>query len=313
MTLTGLSHIQKSKIYSEDLVSQLRGALAQISLDDNLAVVIVGSLARREASEQSDLDYFIVYNAVVEPEGALDAIKGAVEALGLTPPSADGAFAKIVSSEEFLSTIGGTEESNRDLTRRMLFLLESDWIYGELMYNSLLDAVIQRYIRDGITQHQLARFFLNDLIRYYRTICVDFEYKTLDCGKSWGDRNIKLMFSRKLLYFSGVMAAAETVQSSCDYKRKELRRLLLMAPIDRIVDVCGHDAERVMKRYDAFLGWMSDSVLRSRLKSTTADRHSHTDEFRAMKNSGHHFSWELESLLHRRYAQTHPIYQAVLL
>jgi len=49
---------------------------------------------------------------------------------------------------------------------------------------------------------ETSRFLLHDLIRYYRTICVDFEYKTYENGKPWGDRNIKIQFSRKFLYFS---------------------------------------------------------------------------------------------------------------
>lgn len=307
------SHMQSARDYSDDLIAQLRGALAQIALGDDVVVVVVGSLARREASSQSDLDYFVVHQGDVAPEGIFDSINEAISALGLRPPSSSGAFAISVSQDKFLSTIGGTEESNAELTRRMLFLLESDWIVGESEYESLMNSVIQRYIRDKITQHQLARFFLNDLIRYYRTICVDFEYKTADGGKSWGDRNIKLMFSRKLLYFSGVLAAAETAQSACDFKRSELTRLLRLTPIDRVVDVCGVDAARLLKRYDKFIGWMADGDVRDLLKGTTAEREDQSDKFREMKNAGHHFSWELESLLHRRYAPTHSIYQALLL
>lgn len=78
-------------------------------------------------------------------------------------------------------------------------LLESDWLYGQEIYRGLFRSIIERYIGQKITQHQLARFFLNDLIRYYRTICRFPEYKTANGGKSWGDRNLKLMFSRKLL------------------------------------------------------------------------------------------------------------------
>lgn len=311
--LTEHRNIQRAKVYSEGKISELRVALLGIGLPSGVTIVSVGSVARREASEQSDLDYFVITESDDDSSDAWEKVGGLITALGLRAPSPTGAFAKSVSTKKFLEAIGGGDESNEELTRRMLFLLESEWLFGEATYESLVDKVIECYIKDKITQHQLARFFLNDLIRYYRTICVDFEYKTVTGGKSWGDRNIKLMFARKLLYFSGVISAAETVQSNCGFKRRELKRLLRKTPLERVLDVCGSDAERALKRYDEFLGWLADGTARELLTGTTANRETHTNEFREMKNSGHHFSWELESLLHRRYAATHPIYQAILL
>lgn len=304
-------NIQAAETYSERVLGELREAVGKLSLPSNSILVTVGSLARREASPQSDLDYFLVLDGESDRD-ILAEVNAAISGLGLRPPSPTGAFAKAINSIEFLDKIGGNSESNDDLTRRMLFLLESDWIHGQAKYEALFDGVIERYIRDGITQHQLARFFLNDLIRYYRTICVDFEYKTATAGKSWGDRNIKLMFSRKLLYFSGVLAAAATAQSACDFKRSELKRLLRMPPLRRVEDVCGQDAQRIMDRYDTFLRWMADERVRGLLKKTTAERGAQDEEFRTMKNAGHHFSWDLESVFHRRYAPTHSINQALL-
>lgn len=312
--LTSLENIQRSKAYSEEMICALRIETSKIASEFPASTMVaVGSLARKEASAQSDLDYFVVFEGKNPGKKILTKINDVIRKIGLRPPSLDGAFAVTIEREKLLATIGGADESNGDLTKRMLLLLESEWIFGESIYSRTFDGVIQRYIRDGITQHQLARFFLNDLIRYYRTICVDFEYKTGNSGKSWGDRNIKIMFSRKLLYFSGVIAAAETAQSAGEFKRTELTRLLKLTPIDRLVDVCGIDSFRAMKRYDEFLGWMSEIAVRELLRKTTSDRNEHCDIFRGMKNSGHHFSWELESLLHRRYAPTHPIFQALLL
>jgi predicted nucleotidyltransferase len=312
IVLTEKINITEAKAYSEGVIARVREALLEIGLASDVAIVAVGSIARREASIESDLDYFVFTGTDANPS-IRDMVQDLVASLGLKAPSPTGAFAKSVVTSDFIGAIGGSNESNDELTRRMLFLLESEWLYGQSVYEQIIDRVIECYIKDGITQHQLARFFLNDLIRYYRTICVDFEYKTVAGGKSWGDRNIKLMFSRKLLYFSGVICAAETVQSACGFKRKELKRLLRLTPVDRIFDVCGIDADRILSRYDQFLGWLSDSGMRELLRNTTAERAAHCEQFREMKNSGHHFSWELESLLHRRYASTHPIYQAVLL
>jgi hypothetical protein len=82
----------------------------------------------------------------------------------------------------------------------MLLLLEGEWLVNEAGFHSLRREILQRYIGDKMTDHQLSLFLLNDVIRYYRTMAVDYEFKTNegDKPKPWGIRNIKLVFSRKL-------------------------------------------------------------------------------------------------------------------
>lgn len=114
------------------------------------------------------------------------------------------------------------------------------------------------------------------------------------------------------MYFSGVLAVAETAQHTYKEKRRVLIDMLRKTPITRLELICGDHANRALDSYDAFIESMGEESFRSMLQRTTIDRNSHSDEFRLMKNKGHHFSWELARLLKDTYDSSHPIHHALL-
>lgn len=51
---------------------------------------------------------------------------------------------------------------------------------------------------------KVPRFLLNDIVRYWRTVTVDFvEKQRGQAGHGWGLRNAKLRMSRKLIFATG--------------------------------------------------------------------------------------------------------------
>jgi len=63
------------------------------------------------------------------------------------------------------------------------------------------------YIRDGTgRQDYRPLFLLNDILRYWRTICLNYERTRHDSSKPWWKKNLNLKFSRKLTVFSTVLA-----------------------------------------------------------------------------------------------------------
>lgn len=313
--LEGLDSINGSLEYSEKQINTVREGLQRSINNDNVCVVTVGSYARGEASDESDIDCFIIYDDEYVDEKSAEEISNTVrlfiESIPIKMPSKGGAFDSIVKRREFLENIGGNSDTNKSLTRRMLYLLECEWLTNEEFYNKLTTDIIKTYVKNTITQHTMCRFFLNDLIRYYRTMCVDFEYKTCEASKSWGDRNIKLLFSRKLIYFSGLITVAETAQHLCASKRKVLNEYLSLRPIDRIGTICGGKSHKAFKMYNEFLQEMSKQSVRKILNNTDNDRNKQDEVFRDLKNKGHHFSWELARLLNATYDVSHPIHLAI--
>ncbi|MEW8627052.1 MAG: nucleotidyltransferase domain-containing protein [Candidatus Thiodiazotropha sp.] len=304
--------MEKASSYSNQIIETLRREFSKALSGSEFSIITVGSFARREASDQSDLDFFVIVdNDSRVSDDTIKFISKPIRDLGLKMPSSDGAFNEIEKASDMIENIGGSDDPTLKLTRRMLFLFEGEWLYNEELYNKLFEQMINTYVRESITQHQLCRFLLNDLIRYYRTICVDFEFKTNEINKTWGDRNIKLLFSRKLLYFSGLLVIAETVQHFYTHKREILTKYLRMPPVERVQQICGVRSEKVIQMYDEFLENLSDQNVRDLLNRTTFDRDLHTPEFRKLKNQGHHFSWELSKLLSERYDSAHPIHIAI--
>lgn len=143
----------------------------------------------------------------------------------------------------------------------------------------------------------------------------DFEHKVSEKGKSWGVRNIKLTFSRKLLYFGGIITVAETAQKTRDVKITETIKLLDMSPLERIKYISTYRVDKVFRLYDYFLEKISDNEIRIKLDSAKIEASAEENPviFRELKNESKHFSWALASLLEQTYDKTHPIHHALIL
>lgn len=301
--------------FSNKLLAQIRQALEGILSPNKYLVVTVGSVGRKEASGWSDLDYFVVCNSkkeIVDAEKDVPKIEDAIYKIVYKEHAQDGAFGKVSCIEDMISNIGGQDDLNSKITLRILYLLEGDWLFDENRFHQYRDLILAKYIQETISEHQFCRFLLNDLIRYYRTICVDFEHKTIEKGKSWGDRNIKLVFSRKLLYFSGILVTAETWQQTYKVKRQIARELLSLNPIDRLQRICGAKSNPVVEMYESYLERMADPEIRKLIDAATIVKATQSEQFRRLKNDGHHFSLMLGKLLKDTYGAEHPIHNALI-
>ena len=306
---------ERSFEYSERTLTELRGRLGELSLGDDKVVLTCGSYARREASEQSDVDFFMIRNTTSGDSSLIGSVGSAIKEVVPKEPSQNGAFGeKAVGRNEMLENIGGEDDSNSKITRRVLFLLEGEWLFNEIGLQDFRREILERYIREDMTDHQLALFLLNDVIRYYRTVAVDYEFKTaeMDSPKPWAIRNIKLVFSRKLLYASGLFGIAMTADRARDEKIEILENLFKLPVIERMTCICGETGMRsVLDSYNYFLAKLEKDDVRDHLiKLRKSEREDLL--FREIKNEGYRFTRELLKLFENTFDSTHPIRRAVV-
>jgi hypothetical protein len=305
--------IASARKYSEEKLNLLRGAIKPLIPDDEM-VFINGSFARREASASSDVDFYIVTRHEDLKPGWADHVKSAIEKIVPISPAEDGAFYHVEQRETLIRNIGGEHDDNHNITRRMLLLLEGEWLFNGEGLRDIRRKILERYIADGITDHQLALFLLNDIVRYYRTMAVDYEFKTVETEKvkPWAIRNIKLMFSRKLLYASGLFSVATTADRTRLTKISELESLFELSVIDRMQAICGPAARAALESYDHFLSKLEDKSIRDHLNQLSKEQRQTDLTFRDLKNEGHHFTRELLKLFENTFDSTHPIRRAII-
>jgi len=294
--------LEKNAEFTERKLAEVRRALPRKLKGGTYCVVAVGSYGRREASSESDIDYYVIYenkSELISPE-ILKAIETTIKETDIPMPAADGAFNAAVDIEDILGKIGGEEDNNSNLTCRALFLAESTWLFNQTKYKHNKRRLLERYVHEGVGKGKIPLFLLNDLIRYYRTMAVDFDFK-IKKGKPFGIRNIKLIFSRKWLYFCALVAVAETIEFSREEKIGQIAKTLELPPAKRIQNIFGDKGKEAIRLYDSFLSKISDGNVRSELDKVKSRDSEKTKIFSELKNEGHEFTEQLAKLLLDRY------------
>ena len=185
-------------------------------LRDDLCIYAAGSLARLETGRISDLDLFFIANSAdvntrVSRLDQIDVFSNLIqvnETLNLKKFSGDGAFLKVHELRDIISTTGTDIEDSENLfTTRLLLLLESKWLCGEAVHKKAISDVLEMYFRDGRGRKDFRSvFLLNDILRYWRTLCLNYEKNRHQPNKPWWKKNLNLKFPRKLTIYSTVLA-----------------------------------------------------------------------------------------------------------
>jgi hypothetical protein len=174
-------------------------------------VGVLGSYGRGEASPASDLDYVVLLHGA-PPRGLtmrdyLLAVEDAADELSISAPATNGMFARVLAAGELAGRVRAVEDSSALSSRRMLYLMESVSIYQPVLHRELRRSIVAEYLAHTAGKRGIPRFLLNDVLRYWRTVGVDYEAKLWSsAAPEWGLRYLKFAISRKLTV-AGTVAA----------------------------------------------------------------------------------------------------------
>ena len=290
---------------------------------DEGALVVFGSLARAEFTVGSDLDWTVLIDGRADSDHLeiVHQLKPKLEHAGFKVPGPTELFGGLVFSHELIHAIGGDEDTNKNMTRRLLLLLESAPVVvarSESVRNRILQGVLHRYVKEDASflkpddpRKRIPRFLLNDVVRFWRTMAVDYAHKyRARAAQKWALRNIKLRMSRKLLFVSGLfmclswkLADHEPIhgkllsQSLVDHLQAWTQRPALESMAMIIEEYAPSLGADVFDSYDSFLQLLCDDEKRKALEWLTPECAYNNEVFSEARSFSKSFDEALTKLL----------------
>lgn len=267
--------------YSYEKLTSLNEECIKAFGDNNtFSIVTAGSYGRMEASKESDLDYVILSDTDTNVPIA-DIVKKVREIavqLEIPLPNETGVFANSYSKSDLIDNIGNEEDDLSKLAQRLLMIMETKPIFNEALFDSIIDEILRKYLEYVIKEPtKEAIFLMNDLIRYFRSIAVNYQYNFWKNNEKWTIRNVKLRHSRILMY-AGVLLLILNASKLRERKFEYIKERIKFTPVEKIVSVYldnnDFNFSRLIGAYDIFLGKLNDKEVRKQLQVEYDDRYN---------------------------------------
>jgi hypothetical protein len=180
--------------------------------------------------------------------------------------SGDGEYLAHHTIEDLLGKLGTPEDDALNtFTARMLLLLESHALIGADIRAEAIQRAIKSYWRDydGHEREFLPAFLANDILRLWRTFCVNYEARTstepAEQNAKRKLKNYKLKHSRLLTCYSALLFLLSEFVSNGTVSQRSAIRMTDLTPMERVVAVRTRTPEasdckvRVVRCYEKFL------------------------------------------------------------
>lgn len=273
-------------------------------ISKKVCIYTTGSFGRNDASEHSDLDVFIVslqeeitserLLSGLEEIELLASIVHVNRELNLPDLDGDGGYLKVHTLSDYLIGLGKpSDDADNTFTGRLLLLLESQPIFGHQTYLQVLTECVERYWVD-YSDHSdsfLPAFLVNDILRFWRTLCVNYEAGTSQEPAKRRAKNYKLKYSRLLTCFSAILALQVTFKKAGTISQVDALDLLQRTPLERLSYCKSNLSESLAGKirnleemYDEFL--TNTNCSKNELYDKMSDPGYYTKSLRAAREFG---------------------------
>lgn len=320
-------NIAAADLRSAEKLQQLASLVGDLLPTDEGSFVVFGSMARREFTVDSDLDWTVLIDGRADSLHLrlVHQLRNRLAEADFKVPGPTEVFGGLIFSHDLVHAVGGDEDTNKNMTRRLLLLLESvavDAPGSHEVRSRIVNAILSRYvqedasfIRSNTRPDRIPRFLLNDVVRFWRTMAVDYANKyRARAGDKWALRNIKLRMSRKLLFVSGFFMCiswalrdqegeddAFVTQNLVDYLTDWAQRTPLESLAEIVSRYAPSLAPDIFDNYDAFLTLLNDDEKRKGLEELSPDDAYEDGVFLEARNVATQFDKALTKLLYESH------------
>jgi hypothetical protein len=252
--------LEERRCFSDERFDRLReslGGAARICAD-KACVYATGSFGRREASAHSDIDLFIVSlnDEKNKSNGSLlskldeilvkSELIRAAQQLEFPPFSQDGRFLQHHTAKKVIESTGNQfDDAENTFTARLLLLLESRPLVGEEVHRRVIDDVIAKYWREFSDNYDrfMPAFLANDTLRYWRTLCLNYEASTVPLNPAEAApnnrakrkiKNYKLKHSRMLTCYSALLQLLSLYSANKTVTVADVQKMVRLTPTEQV-------------------------------------------------------------------------------
>ncbi|WP_339908245.1 DUF294 nucleotidyltransferase-like domain-containing protein [Symmachiella dynata] len=308
-------------INSQRLLRQISDQLQTATLDPRiLTVAASGSLGRMEAVAGSDADLIVVLSDEIttdspQAQQACDSVWEALEALQL-PHSRRGGIFSIPTTPAALCNVDARGKIDEDIPtfgKRFQLFCDAQPVYDTVAYEQLLSDTIRWYTAatPGDATTAWWRYLLNDLLRYYRSMCVAAQWDQSHGVGFQRMRNFKHAHSRTVMY-AGLLCLLGEGSSVPQDPLQQFQAMLRLTPLERLAWSCPSAQEADMTAiatiYARYLEKLDDPTFRQSLLDDNLTE-AHTADW---TQSGHDLRNALSRFLDERRQQWAPEFAAAL-